>query len=376
VSIDDLARSAAAELRESTSARIDTKAMLAAIAPASRRRSRLYVASAMGALVAVALCGWLLINPVARPAPAVQPHPTPSPSQSVLHRTYANGPIVVAPSTASDAVSSTVIAVDPVTGAALSSELTKGVVSGASVSWSPDGQQFAYSAGGGVWLRTVATGAQHMLTACFGACSVAWSPDDITVAVAQPYSVDFVDVRDGHTAWTLAEVQARGLTWAPDGKRLAFVAHTDTDHPSLQVVDADGTHLRTLVTAAALGLLEEPAWAPDGSRIAYLLGIPKTAVVGTPTVVDKWLSVMTVDPSDGASTRVREAGSCFCIGYAPGLAWSPDDQLLAVIMLPLTGPTAGKSGLYVMAPDGTGFRLLHADVNGPLLAWQPIQTFP
>jgi dipeptidyl aminopeptidase/acylaminoacyl peptidase len=54
----------------------------------------------------------------------------------------------------------------------------------------------------------------------------------------------------------------RGLTWAPDGERLAFA----TDN-SIYVVRLDGTGLKRVVSG---GFAPAMQWSPDGSRIAYL----------------------------------------------------------------------------------------------------------
>jgi len=61
-----------------------------------------------------------------------------------------------------------------------------------------------------------------------------------------------------------------GLTWSPDGSRLAFaVDHTvSQDRYTLELVNADGTGHVVLLSSS--DFVVEPVWSPDGGEIAYL----------------------------------------------------------------------------------------------------------
>jgi dipeptidyl aminopeptidase/acylaminoacyl peptidase len=99
------------------------------------------------------------------------------------------------------------------------------------------------------------------------------SPDGLNVL----YAVRVADLAGNarhSTTWVVAvaggkprlfpgdSVGATEARWAPDGRRVAYIAHGQ-----LWVADADGGNARRLtqLTGGATG----PIWAPDGSRIAF-----------------------------------------------------------------------------------------------------------
>ena len=69
-----------------------------------------------------------------------------------------------------------------------------------------------------------------------------------------------LDVVEGGTA---------GLSWSPDGSRLAFAGTTEGGYRAIYVVRADGAGL-TEVVGGADADYAWPTWSPDGSRIAVL----------------------------------------------------------------------------------------------------------
>jgi hypothetical protein len=81
------------------------------------------------------------------------------------------------------------------------------------------------------------------------------------------------------------------------------------------------------------------------------------------------MTVPVAGPDAGVPRPVRVVGSCACVGFAPGLAWSPDGRRFAVVSY---NPSDSLDiGLHVMAADGSGFHLLVQGAFGPP-AWQPV----
>jgi Tol biopolymer transport system component len=160
------------------------------------------------------------------------------------------------------------------------------------VRWAPGGRRIAYKRYGvdarattvfvanadGSGARSVTPGVQRR----FG---LSWSPDGSRIAFAGgptgselPHDNNvFVANADGSGVTQLTHVPerpgvpwpqgARDPAWSPDGRRIAY----STDEVAfgalrLAVMNADGSDQRTLsnvVTAAS------PAWSPDGRQIAY-----------------------------------------------------------------------------------------------------------
>src|SRR5262249_36540202 len=84
------------------------------------------------------------------------------------------------------------------------------------------------------------------------------------------------EVRLGDEA---AGFTARGLAWAPEGPRLAFLS--DAGSPGqvqVQVANASGGAPRRLTSVK--GELGTPRWSPDGARIAFLFTENARAAAG------------------------------------------------------------------------------------------------
>ncbi len=149
-------------------------------------------------------------------------------------------------------------------------------------SFSRDGKTVVYSVPGGGLCLAGSDGSAPQLLAFDLAEPLdggpAWSPDGSLIAW-----LDFVEDSPvyGHHAFGLSFIRpdgsglrqlalrlpgegdgTAGLTWSPDGAKLAFWSRYQ-----VYVVDADGSGLRQITTD---GDNRWPTWSPDGSRIAFV----------------------------------------------------------------------------------------------------------
>jgi hypothetical protein len=161
--------------------------------------------------------------------------------------------------------------------------------------------------------------------------------------------------------------------WSPDGSRLAFAADE-----GLFVVDRDGSDPRLLLPSATDDLLVvRPSWSPDGSRLAFAQPQARPAEGSDPPGMVGHRFVLTVlDIESGASEPMRDVGSCYCLGIAaPEAVWSPDGELIAVNAVRNGARdrvgAARADGVYVVRPDGSGWRLISPFALDARMSWQP-----
>ena len=133
-------------------------------------------------------------------------------------------------------------------------------------------------------------------------------------------------------------------TWAPDGKKIAFISYRDGDAlwPRLYVMNSDGSKQRSLAQAVWT-TNHAPVWSPDGSRIAFVVFQRDRAPQEARSMyVDRHI-LHTVKPN-GSDLRV--------LGDTNSVAgWSPDGSRIAFIKR-----EGESSGLVTMDPDGTDQR--------------------
>ena len=209
-----------------------------------------------------------------------------------------------------------------------------------------------------------------------------WAPDGRRLAFTASGTIRVMDVSNGTSQQILSCRSGPNeypctIAWAPDGSRIAIAqGHT------LELVDADGTNRATVFqeTHAVKGLgLSLPTWSPDGSRIAFRGWSNSSNEDGD------WLYAINRDGSDLISI----------LGPVPGIgafdpAWSPDGSTIAYFGSTDVQVCEGASPsschdrwqLHVMslALDGSEPRELHeagvcACLGGaPSLTWSPDGT--
>ena len=113
-------------------------------------------------------------------------------------------------------------------------------------------------------------------------------------------------------------------------------------------------------------MIVDVSWSPDGATIAYIGNAVPFEDAAQP------LDLVLIDPEGVRPARVIQVGECFCLGFSPGLTWSPDGQHLAYNSL----TAAGNSGtLFVANADGTNPTAIASGASGTI-AWRPIPASP
>jgi Tol biopolymer transport system component len=152
--------------------------------------------------------------------------------------------------------------------------------------------------------------------------------------------------------------------FAADGRTLAFVSTRDGNH-ELYVTTTDGAAARRLTDEFAMD--DHPAWSPDGGHVVFSSTRQPSDRPG-----QAWnaLYVVHVDGTQAgsgsgraASSGVRRLSPAGVADYSP--AWSPKGDLIACAS---GSGAAGGTDIMVMAPDGTGRRLVVKDGGWPAFA--------
>jgi Tol biopolymer transport system component len=248
------------------------------------------------------------------------------------------------------------------------------------MSFSPDGRRFAYFVKNGAnWDLIVADAdGSHSIRVASGAyldTSIPeWSPDGTRIAYsastsptgAAPscagfgtqngdfcYSRIFVAQADGSGAHQIGDptLDARGVSWSPDGSTIAFGGGNATPgiNVRLYVMNSDGTNVRTLGSVRGTDwAFVQTDWSHDGSKI-----------VGQASAADdinEW-DIWVIDAKTGEGTNVgAKVGVDEIIpSWAPdrdALVWMADGIILreaGAAPIDLQVPSAG---IPFWSPDG------------------------
>ena len=194
-------------------------------------------------------------------------------------------------------------------------------------SWSPDGQQIAFTRNEDVGEYT------------------AYSADDVFVMDADGDNVHQL-TRD-HSGRHVGQP-----AWSPDGSQIAYIGGESvpsglpTRVGGLFVMDANGDNVRRLTRG---NVDTDPAWSPGGTQIAF-------ARCECPNTNSFHLDLYVVDVASGATRRLTRVSGA--LDAAP--AWSPDGSRIAFVRWASVASYAtGVAAIHILNSDGTGEKLVH-----------------
>lgn len=136
--------------------------------------------------------------------------------------------------------------------------------------WAPTGKWIAVPTGAGLYLVTPNGRKRRRISKLVG--TPVWSPTGKAVAVPSGgdiYAISIESRRSRRIVRGRCREEVTGMSWAPDGKHLAFVSSMSGENDTeIFTMRDDGSRLNRL-TRNCSRYEREPAWSPNGRRIAY-----------------------------------------------------------------------------------------------------------
>lgn len=240
-----------------------------------------------------------------------------------------------------------------------------------SLSWSPSGQWFAYSAyqdlpgNTDIYLVRVDNGQIKRITNTTSSkIDVTWTPDEKSLTyVDDTETADIVNLNlDTGSLSKLTTTQGieSNPSWSPDGSRLAFIYRPRREDPGeLWMMQSDGKN-RELVTDISVSI-SQISWSPDGKHIAF-------------TSPQECGNIYTIDIESHRSSKLTNSASC-----VSNPVWSPDGNSIAFFEITYDPTnTAWMKSWSIKLMDMNGNNIISIQSSSeylPLyLAWSPVPT--
>lgn len=224
--------------------------------------------------------------------------------------------------------------------------------------WSPDGGTIAFTKAtlgdrpSSIWTMNANGRNQAPLRRdrWFAYQNPSYSPDGSSIVLSRCYP-DFsrCDLQtinaDGTAVSTLTpfgiEVYDLNARYSPDGSQIAFASFgRDGVQGAVYVIDADDGSDIDRVTGLHLGAFG-PDWSPDGS----------TLVIATHCCDARSSAIARIGPNGGNLTPLTDPGESH--DFSP--SWAPEGD---AILFERDAPDFSRFDTWIMAPDGSGARLL------------------
>jgi TolB protein len=237
---------------------------------------------------------------------------------------------------------------------------------------SPDGRwivfdKFTSADAAELWLMRANGTGRHRITSLGGRnLDPSWSPNGRWIVFARAVDGARTDLwvvrRDGahsHLLLATADRDDTNPEYSPNGRRLAFTANVDLNSASVMLARADGGGQRVLVaeSTAQSGV----SWAPNGGRLAFAGGPPTGS------------SIFTIQPNGQGLDQLTGRGSNPPFDTSP--SWSPNGRQIAFARTACTMPACLviTELIDVMRADGSHQRSLGHAAAGSFLSpsWGP-----
>lgn len=243
------------------------------------------------------------------------------------------------------------------------------IVEGEVPAYSPDGRSIAF-ARDGLYVWDLASGTERQVST-LDPTGLTWSPDGTRLAVT--VGADLVEVAVATGATRLIHTDPSGTAtepaWSPDGTRIAF-----STGATIRLVRPDGTGVRGLAKVGTLNT--DPDWSPDSQTVAFVTD----RFVTDPAKRRSHAELVTL-PRSGAGDPVRVSHTAYPQGlFLIDVAWSPDGRKIAVLQfnrnaLPDEEDTDERFKVRGYLPDGSHSYSLTGPIvgdDGPEgLDWAP-----